>query len=110
MSIGSDPVAAGFVSSLARPGGNFTGFVNFEYSMAGKWLEVLKEIAPGVDRVAILHNPENSTWPGQLRVLETVAASVGMQLMLVGVHDAAEITRGVDALGIDSNMACWCCL
>jgi putative tryptophan/tyrosine transport system substrate-binding protein len=103
MSIGSDPVAAGFVSSLARPGGNFTGFVNFEYAMAGKWLELLKEIAPQVTRVAVIHNPENQTWPGQRRAIEAVVPSAGVQVILAGVHDAAEIEHAIAGLASEPN-------
>jgi putative tryptophan/tyrosine transport system substrate-binding protein len=103
MSTGSDPVAAGFVSSLARPGGNFTGFVNFEYAMAGKWLEMLKEIAPQVTRVAIIHNPETPTWPGQRRAIEAVAPSAGVQVILAGVQDAADIERAIAELARKPN-------
>jgi ABC-type uncharacterized transport system substrate-binding protein len=98
MSTGSDPVAAGLVSNLARPGGNFTGFVNFEYAMAGKWLELLKEIAPQITQVAIIHYPENPTWPGQRRAIEAVAPSAGVQVIFAGVHDAAEIERAIAGL------------
>jgi putative ABC transport system substrate-binding protein len=103
MSIGSDPVAAGFVTSLARPGFNFTGFMNFEYAMAGKWLEVLKEIAPHLTRVAIIHNPENPTWPGQRRAIEAVAPSASMRLILAGVHNAAEIERAMAEFAREPN-------
>jgi putative ABC transport system substrate-binding protein len=103
MSQGSDPVAAGFVSSLARPGGNFTGFINFEYAMAGKWLEALKEVAPNLTRVAIMHNPENPTWPGQRRAIEALAPSVGVRLTLAGVHDAAEIERAFAEVAREPN-------
>jgi putative ABC transport system substrate-binding protein len=103
MSDGSDPIAAGFASSLARPGGNFTGFINFEYAMAGKWLQTLKEIAPDLVRVAIVHNPENPTWPGQLAALETAAHSVGVQLTLAGVHNAAEIESAIADFAREPN-------
>jgi len=98
MSNGSDPIAAGLVSNLAKPGGNFTGFINFEFALAGKWLEALKEIAPQLLRVTIIYNPENPTWPGQLRAIEAVAPAAGVQLRLAGVHDAAEIGRAIDAI------------
>jgi putative ABC transport system substrate-binding protein len=101
MSNGSDPVVAGFVSNLARPGGNFTGFINFEFALAGKWLEALKEIAPKLLRVTIIFNPENPTWRGQLRAIEIAAPAAGVQLHLAGVHDAAEIGRAID--GIDGG-------
>ncbi len=103
MSNGSDPIAAGFVSNLARPGGNFTGFINFEFALAGKWLETLKEITPQLRRVTIIYNPENPTWLGQLRAIETVAPAAGVQLRLAGVHDAAEIGRAIDAVDGGAN-------
>jgi ABC-type uncharacterized transport system substrate-binding protein len=67
-----DPIAAGFVDSLARPGGNVTGFMSFEYSMGGKWLELLKQIAPGVTRVAVLRNPAFPTGPAQFGIIQAV--------------------------------------
>ena len=73
----TDPVGAGFVDSLARPGGNVTGFMNFEYSFSGKWLELLKEIAPDVTRVAVLRDPANGSGIGQLGVIQAVAPSLG---------------------------------
>jgi putative ABC transport system substrate-binding protein len=103
MSNGSDPVVTGYASSLARPGGNFTGFINFEFEMAGKWLELLKEIAPQITRVAIVHNPENPTWPGQLRAIEAVVSTTGVQLNLAGVHNAVEIEDAIASLGREPN-------
>lgn len=88
---------------MARPDSNFTGFINFEYAMAGKWLEALKEIAPRVGRVAIIHNPGNPTWPGQLPTIEDVAPAAGVQLRLAGVHDAAEMERTIGAVAGESN-------
>ena len=76
----ADPVGAGFVDSLARPGGNVTGFTSYEYSMSGKWLELLKEIAPGVIRVAVLRDPAVSAGTGQFGAIQTAAPSFGVEL------------------------------
>src|SRR5262249_37708201 len=86
-----DPVESGFVASLARPGGNLTGFTPWEFSTAAKWLELLKEIAPGVARVAAIINPVQSPQVGQLHTIERAASSVGVLLTGVGVSDPAEI-------------------
>ena len=75
----ADPVGAGFVDSLARPGGNATGFTNFEYGMGGKWLELLKEIAPGVTRVAVLRDPTIPAGIGQFGAIQAVAPSFGVE-------------------------------
>src|SRR5215210_5347094 len=75
-----DPVGADFVDSLARPGGNATGFVSFEYSLSGKWLELLKEIAPGVTRVAVLRNAATPSGPGQFAAIQSVAASLRVEV------------------------------
>ena len=93
----ADPVAAGFVDSLARPGGNVTGFMDLEYGMGGKWLELLKQIAPGVTRVAVLRDPATPTGPAQFGVIQAVAPSLGMELIPVNVRDAPEIERAVTA-------------
>jgi putative ABC transport system substrate-binding protein len=98
-----DPVAAGFVESLARPGGNATGFMTFEYGMGAKWLELLKQIAPVVTRVAVLRDPAIPTGPAQFGVVQAAAPSVGMEVRPVDVRDAAEIERGVEALARSSN-------
>src|SRR6266536_2853546 len=87
------PVGAGFVESLARPGGNTTGFTLFEYSMSGKWLELLKEIAPRVKRVAVLRDPGIAADAGQLGAIQAMAPSFGVELSPVGVRDAGEIER-----------------
>jgi putative ABC transport system substrate-binding protein len=92
-----DPVAAGFVDSLARPGGNATGFTLFEYGMSGKWLELLKEIAPRVTRVAVLRDPAVASGIGQVAAIQAVAPSLGMELRPVDVRDAGEIERAVTA-------------
>ena len=90
-----DPVAAGFVDSLARPGGNATGFMAFEYSIGGKWLELLKPIAPGVTRVAVLRDPAIPTGPAQFGVIQAVAPSLRVEVNPVNLHDAGEIERVV---------------
>ena len=92
-----DPVGAGFVESLARPGGNVTGFMTFEYSMGGKWLELLKQIAPGVTRAAVIRDAANPTGIGQFGVIQAVARSLGIEVYPVNMRDAAEIERGVTA-------------
>jgi putative ABC transport system substrate-binding protein len=92
-----DPVAAGFVDSLARPGGNATGFMTFEYSMAGKWLELLKQIAPGVTRVVVLRDPAIPTGPAQFGGIQAVAPSLRVEINPVSLRDAGEIERGVAA-------------
>ncbi len=98
-----DPVAAGFVASLARPGGNATGFMDLEYGMAGKWLELLKQIASGVTRVAVLRDPATPTGPAQFGVIQAVAPSLGMEVIPVSVRDAPEVERAVAAFARGSN-------
>jgi putative tryptophan/tyrosine transport system substrate-binding protein len=92
-----DAVGAGFVESLARPGGNITGFTTFEYGISGKWLELLKQIAPGVTRVAILRDPTVASGSGQLGAIQSVAPSLGVELSPLGVRDAGEIERVIAA-------------
>jgi putative ABC transport system substrate-binding protein len=91
----ADPVGAGYVGSLARPGGNVTGFTTFEYSLGGKWLELLKEIAPGVTRVAVLRDSALAAGSGQLGAIQAVASSVRVDVSPVDVSDAGEIERAV---------------
>jgi putative ABC transport system substrate-binding protein len=99
-----DPVGAGFVASLARPGGNATGFTMFEYGMSGKWLELLKQIAPGVTRAAVLRDPAIASGIGQFGAVQAVAPSLRMELSPVDVRDAREIERAVTAFaGIDNG-------
>jgi ABC-type uncharacterized transport system substrate-binding protein len=98
-----DPVGAGFVASLARPGGNATGFTLFEYSMSGKWLELLKEIAPRVTRAAVLRDPAVASGIGQFGAVQIVAPSLGMELSPVDVRDAVEIERAVAAFASGLN-------
>ena len=97
-----DPVAAGFVDSLAQPGGNATGFLSVENSMGAKWLELLKEIAPGVKRAAVFRDNIPSGF-GQFGAIQAVAPSLGVDLNLVNMHDAAEIERAIAALARSSN-------
>ena len=89
----ADPVGAGFVESLSRPGGNATGFSVFEYSMSGKWLELIKEIVPGVKRVAVIRDPSISAGPAQFAAIQAVAPSFGVELSPLGVGDASEIEK-----------------
>jgi putative tryptophan/tyrosine transport system substrate-binding protein len=98
----SDPVAAGYVESLARPGGNVTGFMIFEYSMGGKWLELLKQIAPGVTRVAVLRDPTQSG-ASQFTAIQTVAPSLRVEVSPVNTRDAGEIERAVAAFAHGAN-------
>jgi putative tryptophan/tyrosine transport system substrate-binding protein len=93
----SDPVGAGFADSLARPGGNATGFMAFEYSISGKWLQLLKQIAPGVTRVAVLRDPATSSGIGQIGAIQAVALSLRMEANPVDMRDAGEIERAVAA-------------
>jgi putative tryptophan/tyrosine transport system substrate-binding protein len=98
-----DPVGAGFVDSLARPGGNATGFVLFEYGMGAKWLEILKEIAPNVTRVAVLRDPAIAAGTGQFGAIQSVAPSLGVELTPVNLRDPGEIERAVSAFARSSN-------
>ena len=98
-----DPVGAGFVDSLAQPGGNATGFMLFEFSMSGKWLEILKEIAPRVTRAAVLRDPALTAGGGQLGAIQGAALSLGVELSPVNVRDANEIERAVTAFARGSN-------
>ena len=98
-----DPVAAGFVESLARPGGNVTGFMSVEYSMGGKWLELLKQIAPGTARVAVIRDPAIPSGLGQFGAIQTVAPSLGVEAVPVNVRNASEIERTVTEFARSSN-------
>ena len=99
----ADPVGAGFVDNLAHPGGNVTGFISFEYGLSGKWLELLKEIAPGVTRVAVLRDSAISGGTGQFGAIQSVAPSLGVEAIPVNVRDAGEIERAVAAFARGSN-------
>jgi putative ABC transport system substrate-binding protein len=100
-----DPVGAGLVASLARPGGNATGFTSPEYGFAGKWVELIKEIAPGVTRVAVLRDATSSSGIGYLGAVRLATSSFGMELSPIGITDAGEIERGVTAFARASNGA-----
>jgi putative tryptophan/tyrosine transport system substrate-binding protein len=91
----TDPVGAGLVESLARPGGNATGFTLFEYSRSGKWLELLKQIAPAVTRAAVLRDPTSTTGLGQFAAIQSAASFLGMELRPIDVRNAGEIERAV---------------
>jgi ABC-type uncharacterized transport system substrate-binding protein len=99
----TDPVGAGLVESLARPGGNATGFALFEYSTSGKWLELLNQIAPRVTRAAVLRDQTSQTGLGQFAAIQSAAPPLGIELRPVGVRDAGEIERGITALAQTSN-------
>src|SRR5262245_8265180 len=91
----ADPVGAGFVDNLSRPGGNITGFMNFEYGMSSKWLELLKEIVPRMSRVGVLRDPTIASGSGQLGAIQSVAAGLGIELYPINVRDPTEIERGI---------------
>jgi len=99
----ADPVGAGFVDSLSRPGGNITGFAIFEYAIGGKWLELLKEISPRVTRVAVVRDLAIAAGPGQFAAIQTVAPSLGVEVIPVNVHDKSEIERAVVAFARSPN-------
>src|SRR5262245_10243213 len=93
----TDPVGAGFVDSLARPGGNVTGLTNFEYGLSAKWLELLKAIAPSLTRAAVLRDASNSSGTGQFGAIQSAAPSVGVEVTPINLRDASEIERSVTA-------------
>ena len=99
----ADPVGAGYAESLGRPGGNATGFMAFEYSLSGKWLELLKQIAPAVTRAGILRDAAITSGTGQFAVIQSVAPSVGIDVSPISVRDAGEIERGVAAFARSAN-------
>jgi ABC-type uncharacterized transport system substrate-binding protein len=98
-----DPVGSGFVESLARPGGNATGFMQFEYNLSAKWLELLKQIAPSVTRAKVLWDPAITAGIGQFAIIQSVAQSVGLEVSPVNVRDAGEIERAIAAFARSSN-------
>jgi len=98
-----DPVGAGFVQSMARPGGNITGFSNFEYSMSGKWAELLKQIAPRVTRAVVFRDPMSAAGIGQFAAVRSVAQSLNIELTPLDVRDTAEIERAVKEFSNVSN-------
>ena len=99
----ADPVGAGFVDTMARPGGNATGFVQFEYNLSGKWLELLKEIAPNVKRVAVLRDPNIPSGIGQFAIIQSVAPSAGIEVKAINVRDAGEIERAITTFARSPN-------
>ena len=99
----ADPVGAGFVDSLSRPGGNITGFAIFEYAIGGKWLELLKEISPRTTRVAVVRDLAIAAGPGQFAAIQTVAPSLGVEVIPVNVRDTSEIERAVVAFARSPN-------
>jgi putative ABC transport system substrate-binding protein len=98
-----DPVSAGFVSSLAQPGGNVTGFLMFEYATSAKWVELLKQIAPGVMRAAVLRDIGAASGSGQLGAIQSAASQLGLEFRPVGVRDASEIEHGITDFARGSN-------
>jgi putative tryptophan/tyrosine transport system substrate-binding protein len=99
----ADPVGAGFVESLAQPGGNATGFATYEYGISGKWLELLKEIAPGVKRAAVIRTLATAAGPGQFGAIQAAASSLGVEVSPIDVRDAAEIERAITRFARSSN-------
>ena len=99
----ADPVGAGYLDSLARPGGNITGFTIFDYSISGKWLQLLKEIAPGVTRVAVFRDPSVAAGPGQFAVIQAAAPSLGVELRPFAVRDEGEIERAITTFAQSPN-------
>jgi putative ABC transport system substrate-binding protein len=99
----SDPVAAGYVASLARPGGNVTGFTFVEYGMSGKWLELLKEIVPTVKRVAVLRDPNIASGIGQFAIIQSVAPSFAVETSPIDIHNADEIERTITDFARTAN-------
>src|SRR5262249_16241706 len=100
-----DPVSAGFVTSLARPEGNITGFTNFEFSMGGMWVQLLKECAPGVRRMAVVFDPDTPTWSQYLRTVEAAAPKLAIRLAPAGVRNVAEIEQRIAAFAREPNGA-----
>jgi putative tryptophan/tyrosine transport system substrate-binding protein len=101
--IAVDPVGSGLIESLSRPGGNATGFLQFEYDLWAKWLELLKEIVPSVTRAAVLRDPNASTGIGQFAVIQSMARSVGIEVTPLNLRDASETERAITAFARSSN-------
>jgi ABC-type uncharacterized transport system substrate-binding protein len=101
----SDPLESGLVENMAHPGGNLTGFANYLFSMGGKWLETLKEVAPGIKRVLVILGPRNIGQRGFLKAIEVAAAALGVQVVAAAVPDGLEIERAVNALVQEPNGA-----
>ena len=100
----TDPVGAGFVAGLAQPGGNITGFTTFEYGIGAKWLELLKEAAPRLRRVAVLRDPSIATGIGLFGAMQSAASSLGIELSPIDVREAGEIERALDTLAPTANI------
>jgi putative tryptophan/tyrosine transport system substrate-binding protein len=92
-----DPLGSGFVNNLARPGGNVTGFMSFEYSLSGKWLDLLKQIAPSMRRVAVIRDPRIASGTGQFAVIQGVAPALGLEVTVINIRDPAEMEQAVSA-------------
>ena len=99
----TDPVSIGIVSSLAYPGGNITGFTNYEFSMGGKWLGFLKEVAAGTTHVAVIFNPDNPALPGQLRSIEAAGPTLGIQVAAKSARNPEEFERAISAIAAEPN-------
>ena len=99
----TDPVGAGFVDSLARPGGNITGFMLYEYSLSAKWLEFLKQIVPQLKRVAVIRDPSNPAATGQFSVIQATAQPLGVEVNPISIHDASQIERAIAVFGQSPN-------
>jgi putative ABC transport system substrate-binding protein len=100
-----DPVAEGIVDSLSRPGGNVTGFTSYEYNTSAKWLELLKQVAPDVTRVAVLHDRDLSTGAAQFAAIEAIAPKLGVSLYPIGVRDAEQINQSINDFARQTNGA-----
>ena len=100
-----DPVGAGYVASLARPGGNVTGFTNFDYGMSEKWLELLKQIAPHMTRAAVLRDSSATSGTAQFAAIQAAAPKLGVEVTPVGMDDAGAIERSIDAFAHASKDA-----
>ena len=98
-----DPVGSGFVESLAHPGGNVTGFMQFDYSLSGKWLELLKQVAPATARVGVIRDPTVPSGIGQFAVIESVAGSFGVEIVPINTRDARDIESGIVKLASNPN-------
>jgi putative ABC transport system substrate-binding protein len=99
----TDPVSDGFVASLSRPGGNVTGFTIFEHSFAGKWLEMLKEVVPGMTRAAVMQNPDHPAWDAYVKAIREVAPRMGVEVTLAPASNAAEVEATLAAFGQQTN-------
>jgi putative ABC transport system substrate-binding protein len=98
-----EPIGAGFVDSLAKPGGNATGFLMFEYGISGKWVELLKQIAPSVRRAAVIRDPTITAGIGQFGAIQSIAPSLGVEVSPINVRDAGEIERSIEAFSRSAN-------